>query len=311
MAQNRHFLMRQSSLLSGMLIVIAVMGITCRATAQTPAPETHPSNVAALLERHAALEGKLAKNQYRRPLFLESSESPSHISSTAYAVLQAPFSTVSATFKKPSRWCEILILHLNTKYCHAIADTSPGTLAVHIGKKNPQRLAQTTALEFAYRVTADAPDYLAVQLHSDKGPLSTHNYRMQLQAAPLGQDRTFMYFRYSYDYGVAGRLAMKTYLATLGRGKVGFTPAPESSSGYVSGMRGTVERNTMRYYLAMEAYLASLTQMPEQQFSARLRYWFDATEEYPRQLHELDRASYLSMKQAEYRRQQVYPAVAD
>lgn len=300
--------MRQSLL---WLLILLTMGITCGATAQTQAPETSPSNAADLLEQHAALEGELAQNQYRRPLFLESAESPNHVSSTAYAVLESPFSTVSATFKKPSRWCEILILHLNTKYCHAIADLSPGTLAVHIGKKNPQHLAQTTALEFAYRMTADAPNYLAVQLHADKGPLSTHNYRMQLQLAPLGQDRTFMYFRYSYDYGAAGRLAMKTYLATVGRGKVGFTPEPESSSGYVSGLRGTVERNTMRYYLAMEAYLASLKQMPEQQLSARLRYWFDATEEYPKQLHELDRTSYLSMKQAEYQRQQVYPAAAD
>ena len=36
----------------------------------------------------------------------------------------------------------------------------------------------------------------------------------------------------------------------------------------------------------------------------RLTTWFDATEQYPRQLHEVDRADYLQMKNNEYRRQQ-------
>ena len=68
-------------------------------------------------------------------------------------------------------------------------------------------------------------------------------------------------------------------------------------------MRGTMERNTMRYYQAIEAYLASLNQPPAQQFTARLSYWFDATEEYSRQLHEVDRSNYISMKKDEYQRQ--------
>jgi hypothetical protein len=64
----------------------------------------------------------------------------------------------------------------------------------------------------------------------------------------------------------------------------------------------------MRYYLAIEAYLAALGQTPEQQPSARLQYWFDATEGYSRQLHEVDRKAYLSMKKDEYQRQQTLPA---
>ena len=62
-------------------------------------------------------------------------------------------------------------------------------------------------------------------------------------------------------------------------------------------MRGTVERNTMRYYLAIEAYLDSLDKPPAQQLDARLRQWFDATEQYARQLHEVDKESYLAMQQ--------------
>jgi hypothetical protein len=51
-------------------------------------------------------------------------------------------------------------------------------------------------------------------------------------------------------------IAMKTYLATLGSSKVGFTVTRRQSNGqpeYIRGMRGLVERNAMRYYLAIDA----------------------------------------------------------
>lgn len=103
---------------------------------------------------------------------------------------------------------------------------------------------------------------------------------------------------------------MQAYLATNGRSKVGFTPLIAGSdtvadkNRYVGGMRGAVERNTMRYYLAIEVYVASLRSPDGEQVNKRLNDWFTATEKYPRQLDEIDRASYLSMKKAEYQRQQ-------
>jgi hypothetical protein len=65
-------------------------------------------------------------------------------------------------------------------------------------------------------------------------------------------------------------------------------------------MRGAAERNTMRYYLAIEAYLAA---PGDRQLQQRLAAWFDATEKYARQLHEVDRTAYLRMKEDEVRRQ--------
>jgi hypothetical protein len=82
------------------------------------------------------------------------------------------------------------------------------------------------------------------------------------------------------------------------------TAAPGAEPQYIGGVRGMVERNTMRYYLAIEAYLGALAAPPAAQLERRLQAWFDATEKYPRQLRELDRAAYLEMKQREYRRQQ-------
>ena len=60
----------------------------------------------------------------------------------------------------------------------------------------------------------------------------------------------------------------------------------------------------MRYYLAIDAFLESTGAAPAAQLERRLQTWFAATEQYPRQLHEVDRAEYLKMKRAESLRQQ-------
>ncbi len=69
-------------------------------------------------------------------------------------------------------------------------------------------------------------------------------------------------------------------------------------------MRGLVERNTMRYYLAIEAYLGALSMPPAARLEKRLRDWFASIESYPRQLHEMDENQYLKMKRREFLRQQ-------
>lgn len=286
------------------MAIFLVVTSNTNAFAQAVSAQGSESKATALLERHTVLQDQLSQNQYRRPLFLESVESAGTVSSSAYAVLDSPFSAVSATFRKTNNWCEVLILHINTKYCKATTNDRPSTLTVHIGKKTPQLLSDAFQLQFSYSLIADTSNYLAIQLHADDGPLSTTDYQLVLQAVPLPEGKTFINLRYSYDYGVAGRMAMQAYLSTIGRGKVGFSKkSNEPGSAYIGGMRGTIERNTMRYFLAIEAYLESLKQPPAEQFNTRLQYWFDATEQYPQQLHEVDRSSYLEMKKAEYQRQ--------
>jgi hypothetical protein len=306
--QKKRNPLRRLGALHAIFATAALVLASASAFAQSVSTPGRETDASALLKKHAALKDELTQNQYRRPLYLESLETAETISSTAYAVLDSPFNIVNATFKNPAQWCEVLILHLNTKYCRANTGGNASTLTVNIGKKTAQSLAEAFLLAFSFRVEAASPDNLAIQLHADKGPLSTTDYRLELQAVPLPEGKTFIKLRYSYDYGTAGRLAMQAYLATIGRGKVGFSKmAPDAKSGYVSGMRGAVERNTMRYYLAIEAYLASLSQAPSQQVNTRLQYWFDATEQYRQQLHEVDRASYLAMKKDEYQRQQTTP----
>lgn len=200
------------------------------------------------------------------------------------------------------------MLHVNTKYCRAASDSHGSVLQVNIGKKFDQPLDEAYRVDFAYRVAAESPDYLKVMLTADEGPLSTRDYRVILEAVPVDDGETFIHFTYSYAYGFAARLAMQIYLGTIGSGKVGFTVVGKQSDGqplHIGGMRGLVERNTMRYYLAIEAFLGALSAPPQARLEKSLRDWFAAIERYPRQLHELEQSEYLDMKRKEYLRQQV------
>jgi hypothetical protein len=93
---------------------------------------------------------------------------------------------------------------------------------------------------------------------------------------------------------------MDLYLSTTGAAKVGFSTVSEGGQEQlVKGMRGVMERNTMRYFLAIEADLDSLAAPPAQQLEARLNAWYEMSEKYRRQLWEMGRKEYLDMKRAE------------
>ena len=177
-------------------------------------PDTH--SAASLQAKYASLGERLRYNPFRRALALESTESPDTLRGDIYALVNYPFSTVSSALHDAEDWCDVLILHINTKYCRARTDEGNTVLTVRIGKKTAQPLKDGYPIEFSYRVAAATATYLEIQLNAPEGPLSTRDYRILLQAVPVGNGRTFVHLSYSYEYGLAGRLAMKTYLATIG-----------------------------------------------------------------------------------------------
>jgi len=265
----------------------------------------------ALRSAYARLSGPLQKNPFGRPLVLYSLETAEGLQGDIYAVMAYPFSTVSTGLKNPGNWCDVMILHVNTKYCQAIQQPTGTLLRVYIGKKTPQTLADAARLDFSYQETAATPSYFAVSLKARDGPLGTSNYLIQMEVVELSKTRAFLHLTYAYDVGFSGRVAMQAYLATAGAGKVGFTLVDQGDNGgepdFVVGVRGVVERNTMRYYLAIDSFLASQSASPSAQLEKRLQAWFTAAEQYPRQLHEVDRPAYLEMKRAEVIRQQSTP----
>ena len=261
-----------------------------------------------LRAKHRSLGPVLADNPFKGPLFLESDEAPRTLQGDVYAVVDYPFATVSTALGDARHWCDVLILHLNVKYCRRRQADSGPRIDLRIGKKHDQPLASATPVAFAWHAAPATAEYMQVDLEAPEGPFDTRNYRILVEAVAIGADQTFLHMGYSFGYGAVGRIAMQAYLGTIGRDKVGFTPTRPAGQGeppdYVGGLRGLVERNTMRYYLAIDAYLSGLGAPPADQLEKRLRAWFAATERYPRQLHEIERDEYLAMKRGEVRRQQ-------
>ena len=262
---------------------------------------------AALRGRYTALRDQLANNQFKRPIHLDSIETPNELKGNIYAVVDHPFATVSTALSRLDRWCDILILPINVKQCRTSSGVPASKLSVSIGKKGDEQAENAHRIDLAYHVAARSAEYLQVLLNADTGPLGTRDYRMMFESMPIDAHRSFIHLSYSYGYSSAARMAMKVYLSTIGSGKVGFSIVerkPDGQPVYVSNMRGVMERNTMRYYLAIDAYLNTLTAPSHEQVEQRLRNWFAATERYPLQLHEVELPEYLDMKRKEMRRQQ-------
>ena len=262
---------------------------------------------ADLRAKYAALKDQLAGTAFRRRLQLESTEGAGVVSGEIHAVVDHSFALTSAALTEPSQWCDILILPLNTKYCRSSGNAGAPVLHIVLGTKNFEPVGDGFRIRLGYRVAVRTADYLQVNLESDEGPLGTRDFRIVVAMVPADDDRTFIRLSYSYTYGSVARLAMQAYLGTIGHDKVGFTVVGRDSGGeprFVGGTRGVIERNTMRYYLALEAFLGALSTPPGARVAKTFADWFAATEAYPRQLHEIGRAEYLDMKRREYARQQ-------
>jgi len=249
---------------------------------------------------------RLASDQYPRPLYLESNVSRDVLRGDVYALFDQPFAVVGPALRDRDNWCVVLILHLNVKGCRPSNSNAGKALQVNVGRKFDQPLADTYLFEFQYEMEAD-PGYLQVALSAREGPLGTSHYRIILELVALDAGRSFVHLSYSYADALPARIAMRSYLATIGRDKVGFSIVgrkPDGQPVYIDGMRGVIERNTMRYFLALEAYLGALSAPEHEQMEIRLDSWFTEAERYPAQLHEIERADYLDMKRGEVRRQQ-------
>jgi hypothetical protein len=290
---------------------IRALFLICAGAAGLAAAAEDAGPAASLRARYVALQGQLDHNVFRRPLHVDSSEGPGAVKGDIYAVIGSPFEQAGAVLVAPRDWCQILMLNISTKDCR-VSKNGPGTvLNLWLGAKHDQSLADASRIDFAYGVRVATSQYLQVKLSADEGPMGTRDHRIELEAVPLPNGRTFIHLGYSYGYGTIGRLAMQAYLATVGRNRVGFTVLANQGGDqprYIAGLRGVVERNTMRYYLAIEAFIGALSLAPQARFEKRIRDWFMATEGYSRQLHELELEEYLEMKRKENARPAADPA---
>ena len=251
---------------------------------------------------YQALQPALAKNVFGIPIFIQSQDQNHTMLGVVYGVIDRPFQDVKQALVSAQAWCDIVPQHLNVKACTFERQNNRCQLSFYSGRKFYEKAADTSELRYRFEVTHADTAYVQSTLSAEDGPMGTSDYRIEVEAIPIDSGKTFLHFHYAYHYNFLTSLSMKTYLATLGSGKVGFSVSGSDPGGkpiYIDGIRGVIERNAIRYYFAIESYLDTLQVEPDQRFAARSSKWFDLTERFP-QLHELDKHDYLEYKRHEH-----------
>lgn len=283
--------------------LLTVIGVLCFSIHAVQAAEPPSPGNAALTEKYISIKAELAKNQFGIPLYLQSKGDTGQQLADLYGIFRYPFADLREALNSPADWCDIIPLDLNIKACTFGKTDDEWRLTLFAGRKYYHPPGDAYKLNFNFRVAAQRPDYLDVTLDAAKGPFLTEDYRIRLEAMPLDATTSFVHFSYTYRTGLLARLATKGYFATIGRDKKGFSITGHDDKGnpvYVGGPRGAVERNAVRYYLALQAYMDTLRFPENERFDKRIDRWFTLTERYPEQLYEMSRDEYLDSKRREH-----------
>ena len=281
--------------LATLLVSLALLVFTGTACALSP-------QAAALLADYQLIRPELAQNPYGVPIYVRSRDQGVLLSAEVYGRLDYPLEQLKAALREPAGWCELLALTLNVKACVHASQDEHRWLTLYMGRKFYQAPDKAYQVRYLFQANASSSDFFEVSLSAADGPLGTSDYRTALQAISV-PGGTLVHIRSSYRSSIASRWATSAYLATLGKGKIGFSSVDVDSDGlprYVEGVRGAIERNTMRYYLALQAVLETRDIPANDRFEASIRRWYDLTDRYHPQLYEMNRAEYLKTKRREH-----------
>lgn len=269
-----------------------------------------------LLSRYRQLAPLLQDNQYGVPLYIQSRFGDTTAQGDVYAVVKHRFATVADNLNTPGQWCDVLLLHINVKGCDlgnlentADRPQQEGDLTLYVGRNYFQTPDEAHEMSYKFAAKANDGDYIQVDLTALDGPLGTSNYRLIFEAVPFNDNESFIHFKYAYQYGFMARLALDGYLATLGRNKVGFSVKGYDKNHeplYVKGLQGIVERNSMRYFIAIRSFLDTASLEP-QQWSTRIDRWNSLAKRFERQLVEVRDNAYLETKTQEFTTREIDP----
>lgn len=270
------------------------------------AEENLPQSQELLLEVYNRNIARLETSPFGLPLYLDSFEQGDRVHVDVYGIFAYPFSSVSSVLKEPASWCDIVALHPNVKACTYQNLEDAWLLTFYLGRKTFQPPQDARQVIYHFRDLERGPGYLDLALTAAVGPLGTKDHQLKFEALPLDGAKTFVHVTYAYKNSAFLSLAEKVYFSTRGRDKVGFTVAGTDERGkpvYITGPRGAIERNAVRYYFAIQAVMDSLPYPEKSRFNIRTSNWFDLTNRYPGQLFELEKRDYLSFKKKEYEQQ--------
>jgi len=238
-------------------------------------------------------------------IHIRSTRKNNYLSAEVYAIVPYPLATLRQAMIKPSSWCDFVTLHLNIKAC-TYTDHSQPTLNFYGGRKFYEPPEDADQLQYQFYVLQDTDQGFSVALRAAEGPMGTGDYLIQVVGQRFA-DEVLLHMTVSYKTSYRSHIGTSVYLSTLGADKVGFSKRANEQGElvYINDVNAIIERNVMRYYLALTVYMGSLNQQTRDIHMKRAAAWYDATEVYNRQLHELERREYLQAKQKEFENQRV------
>jgi hypothetical protein len=255
--------------------------------------------------RYPELQEAARRGPFGLPLQVRSEERDTLVSAEIHGIVDRPFRALAATFTEPGGWCDFLVLNPNIKTCTFRREAQETLLTLYIGSKGYRAPESATAQVYRFLVRARQPEYAAISLTAPQGLLGTTAHRFEFEAGSVS-GKTVVGLSSSFGPSLLSKLLTGIYLSTLGRDKIGFSrEATEAGvpAGYVRGVKGMIERNVMRYYLALKAFLDTTDLPADRQFEARARLAYDLIDLYPAQLRQMDKAEYLDIKAREYQNQ--------
>ncbi len=259
---------------------------------------------ATLLERYHRLKGGLSTTLPGTNISVTSSEQDGVLSAQISSILHYPFNTVSSALAKAENWCQFTPLHFNIKACTYETQEGETQLTFYSGRKSYQSPEESFSMDYRFEALHQDERTLSLRLRAEHGPANTRDYRLMIDIMAV-EEGTLLHIHSSYRPSFLSALLTSSYLSTFGRNKVGFSRvASDGESRLVQGIRGVIERNVMRYHLAIDAYLSSSPLSEPSRHEATLVNWFRLNEHYPEQLHEMAQSKYLMIKRKEWLNQQ-------
>lgn len=258
----------------------------------------------SLLDRYQGLKNGAAATLPGTAITLVSSEQKGVLGAEVTSILPHSFATAVPALARAENWCQFMPLHFNIKACTYEQGQGGEVVTLYSGRKSYQSPDDSHTL--AYRVEKREQDdgHLTLLLRAERGPVGTRDYRIELNALQVAEG-TLLHIRSSYRGSMTSTLLTRSYLSTLGRDKVGFTRIEqEGERHYVQGVRGVIERNVMRYHLAINTFLATHALPEPARREAAWRGWFQQNDRYYEQLHEMSEEEYLAIKRREWENQQ-------
>ncbi|MBX2868481.1 MAG: hypothetical protein KTR18_07375 [Acidiferrobacterales bacterium] len=277
-------------------------------------------SLASLQERAIEFRQKQLSGENPLPFLLSSSFTSTLSRAKVRTFIRGvELDTFSSKLLQPAQWCEFIPLHLNIKACGHLVRNQKNLVQFYAGVKGYVTPDDAHLLQLSFDARKENGVFFA-DLFAADGPLDSTNIRFNIHAIGAeGEDGKGVYveFALSSEPGLTNSLA-RVYLATIARRKIGFSIKGKTWSGkpkYVGGQRGAIERNLVRYLLAIDTFFETESRAGELDENAlyelRVQRWYDKTDQYREQLFELSREEYISNKMRERQNQQVLQEALD